>query len=720
MNEPPELRNLRAVLDAVGSSPRMSRIAIYSRMASAGFPDFAGELRRAVEAAVALEAASTGDLGLLTYPSVDPSIKAEVELMAGARVLLMTGDTDAIPDHSAAMSTESASVTALLVTKYLGDWDIGRAEEFARARNATRLKEDLVWNLAVAVLAYRTGDEWMLPQALSAVTRSLAASEFGLYDERFWRMLDRMTSRDPGLISMLCEVIVPSFLGRDPETTVQFAAGMSLYVARHDEADEWACRRVLDSLLVTVGSDIVLQTISSRFIDQCLSVAQDLCQKLVHMSEAEALPPQYDLAELKGELARIRFARGRYKENLAAQRLLRKSTEKKTYTRLNPDTENLSDGRLQAMPVARLVDQFSLPSFSIEGLGEALPIRPSVMSRVDTRPVRFNAGKTTTFCSRLQGASVISGSRRGSIFWYVKMRENRLICDGLNVHPRFHFGSTEERLHALSPQGEALVEETFDQRIVRVPGEAVLIGGIDNYYHWTTEYLPKLATLNATVPDIDQRDPVFIVNDNLASWQIASLTHAGIGLDRLFRLKGGHEALCSQLYVPSMPETRQSVEFLRDLMGIEASEPTGQRLYVSRLDTVPERRRIADEEALAEQLQARGYDILVPTEVDFDAQIMKFAEADVIIGAHGAALTNLIYARPGAIAIEITNSFNHRYDFFKQIAETVGVRHRRHRGLSESVTLEPENAAVNIDVDDLLAMVEWEMKREQAQQTETA
>ena len=81
---------------------------------------------------------------------------------------------------------------------------------------------------------------------------------------------------------------------------------------------------------------------------------------------------------------------------------------------------------------------------------------------------------------------------------------------------------------------------------------------------------------------------------------------------------------------------------------------TGRRLYVGRGSS--SRRRLLNEPDLMVTLASLGFQCLQdPAAISFAEQRCLFAEADVIVAPHGAALTNLTFCRPGTKVLEFHN-----------------------------------------------------------------
>ena len=76
-----------------------------------------------------------------------------------------------------------------------------------------------------------------------------------------------------------------------------------------------------------------------------------------------------------------------------------------------------------------------------------------------------------------------------------------------------------------------------------------------------------------------------------------------------------------------------------------------RRLLMSRRDSTY--RRIGNEAALLEMLRPLGFELIVPGELSFEAQIEAFREATHVIGPHGAGMTNVLWCAPGTHVLEV-------------------------------------------------------------------
>jgi FkbM family methyltransferase len=74
-------------------------------------------------------------------------------------------------------------------------------------------------------------------------------------------------------------------------------------------------------------------------------------------------------------------------------------------------------------------------------------------------------------------------------------------------------------------------------------------------------------------------------------------------------------------------------------------------VYVSRADAT--HRRTSNEAAVRALVEACGFTVVEPGRMRFEEQVRAFSRARIIVGTHGAGLTNVIWAPPGALLLEL-------------------------------------------------------------------
>lgn len=206
----------------------------------------------------------------------------------------------------------------------------------------------------------------------------------------------------------------------------------------------------------------------------------------------------------------------------------------------------------------------------------------------------------------------------------------------------------------------------------------VLLGtdGAINYSHWLSRIVLKLAVLEKA--GIPASFPL-LINENLARYQHEFLSLLHIPEERLLRLPKGIAVQCREILVPisvrNHPQMRDAIAWLRTRLAshIAPPEEANERLFVSRRDSPV--RVLLNESEIESALADLGFKTVVLGELSVAEQIRCFSRAGVIVGAHGAGLSNLVFAPAHARVVEITNTRVRHMQDFRIIAAQTGMRY---------------------------------------------
>lgn len=236
-----------------------------------------------------------------------------------------------------------------------------------------------------------------------------------------------------------------------------------------------------------------------------------------------------------------------------------------------------------------------------------------------------------------------------------------------------------------------------------IKGNCAVIGtaGANIYYHWMMDVLPRLGIISKQVSlsEIDY----FITEFNAYTFQVQTFEILNIPLKKIIASNDNwnFHIEAEQLWVPSLAgpldqPTAYQVEYLRELFKEYICESGGnRRLYISRRKEG--RRTIVNEDSIIAELKKRGFDIVVCEELTVKEQVKLFSEAQIIIGPHGSAFTNLVFCKPGTKVLDIfSNShINPCFWFLSQIRE---LDYHFMVGSSAPIDTNPKNDNVVVDM----------------------
>jgi len=179
----------------------------------------------------------------------------------------------------------------------------------------------------------------------------------------------------------------------------------------------------------------------------------------------------------------------------------------------------------------------------------------------------------------------------------------------------------------------------------------------NNYFHFLADALGQLHW-RARVPGLDKAKVIISGYprgaEALMPFMGAAQSAVGIGPHDL-QPYDGTLLFCRKVIFPKR-DTGMSpwkAAYLREKLGV-AGKPRGKkRIYVNR-GGAP-RRRVLNEAAVEKLLKGHGFESVNPGALSFADQVALFAEAEIVVGAHGAGLTNAVFMGPGGAVVELTH-----------------------------------------------------------------
>jgi capsular polysaccharide biosynthesis protein len=408
---------------------------------------------------------------------------------------------------------------------------------------------------------------------------------------------------------------------------------------------EWA--EESDSSTPTVGEDSIVLRPATQLTDK---VAKVFRSDFLFRVRRKALRwRKTGLRWLRGRFARAVYSLPRFAANNPRKRV---TTSKVTFSEVDrfPSEDTGDDWYLALSPPERIR---RLPSIGLDEM-ESEKFRASTQ--------KYQAGETLEIPEIF--LACIHWARLEGDSFLVSTRDNQILLE-----------SAIWKQEVLETSG--ILDTVWASRAKRLQGSYCLLSHpwAQAYYHWMFEILPKLSWLEK----IGALEKVyFIVPHPLQPFHLETLRLAGVGQDRLISLDGlpaeVEKLFITELPAPTGNPSPRAAAWLRARFLPEAYLPPlpRQKLYITRRDA-PTRRLLNEAEIIA-YLEKRGFVCVCPGELSVAEQITLFSNAGVVVAPHGAALTNMVFAPPGATIVELFGD-NYINGCYWALANVCGQRH---------------------------------------------
>ena len=193
--------------------------------------------------------------------------------------------------------------------------------------------------------------------------------------------------------------------------------------------------------------------------------------------------------------------------------------------------------------------------------------------------------------------------------------------------------------------------------------------GAEAFSHWTMESLSRLMGL-ARIPSDDVQ---FLIPHPRRPWHTESLEMLGIAPQRCVELDENVEV--EVLYFPSYAGTGghlhpAAVELSRSLLGLDGKQPLeGKRFFLKRGSV--DRRLLVNEPEIISIAEDFGFVAIDPGRLSFREQVDTFSNSEYLVGLHGSALANFLFAPPGSKVMELRDPIYKETNFYA-LADVIG------------------------------------------------
>jgi hypothetical protein len=202
------------------------------------------------------------------------------------------------------------------------------------------------------------------------------------------------------------------------------------------------------------------------------------------------------------------------------------------------------------------------------------------------------------------------------------------------------------------------------------------------HFHWFTEVLPKLSCLGSKSAELCLLLPDTVYMREIA---VPSLQQTGIDFAAIHFMQVDSFYKATQLYyITRVSRTGQMSPSV--MQQIQKKFTTGKgtrKIYISRDNAAC--RKVTNESAFATMLQRYDIETVFAEKLSFSDQVNLFTSANLLIGVHGAGLTNCLFMNQGSKVIELRKKENQGSNVgYWHLADSLGHSYGYFNGIPDS------------------------------------
>lgn len=303
---------------------------------------------------------------------------------------------------------------------------------------------------------------------------------------------------------------------------------------------------------------------------------------------------------------------------------------------------------------ADLTQHLQLPEIANQVISHRVISDGMVLDPVTIEPINLESADVTltaTVCSMYE--IVLKNASSDIITGLVRLNYGFIIESSLfHWQQLLYRGGVGNSYYELGSPGE------------RLEGSWAILPVSEYFYHTLIEELPRLLRLRKN----GHFDGV-IVHSTTRPWALELLRESEFHV----LVVQDHKLLIEELRITTSPRSISSAEvgLLREAFSVSSLKDE-MSLFISRGNLA--RGDLELEEEIFTMLKEFGFKKINPSELSIRRQIEVFSSAKHIVGLHGGALSNIVWARPGTLILEI---FNHPYRnyCFARLAHEANLRY---------------------------------------------
>jgi len=216
-----------------------------------------------------------------------------------------------------------------------------------------------------------------------------------------------------------------------------------------------------------------------------------------------------------------------------------------------------------------------------------------------------------------------------------------------------------------------------------------LIARHPNYYHWLIETVPKIRYVQQ-FESATNNEATFLVPADRPPWVKETLEALGVPNSKVeWAIAPIYYA--QPLLVPSFPRCSVAdYQWLqKQVLDQNEINKDGSNVYISRSNAIS--RQVVNEDEVMDLLSQYGFERYHLEHRSLEENATLFNEADIVVGAHGAGLTDIVFCTDTSVVELFGSRVKHPY---RQIAAELGLEYRE-------LHCEPVSTDIYVDTTEL-------------------
>lgn len=222
----------------------------------------------------------------------------------------------------------------------------------------------------------------------------------------------------------------------------------------------------------------------------------------------------------------------------------------------------------------------------------------------------------------------------------------------------------------------------------------------DGYFHWLTDALSRLIVIQES----EFKSPIILPNSyKTKSYIQESLTILGFNVKYY---NSGKRLTVERLYTashtaPTGNYNKWIIDTLRSHFLKGQTTAPFRKIFISRQKA--NKRKILNEAELIPLLFQNGYELHYFEDYDLSQQIEIMSQCKVLMGLHGAGLTNMLFMPAGGKILELRNEHDTHNNCFFSLASALS--HDYYYQLNPGDSADTHNVNITVDYEELKKML---------------